>query len=160
MDLTVTLHEQFMRLALKEAHLAYTQGEVPIGAILIDEQDEVLGKGHNQRELWRSPLAHAEMIAIEEAARRKGGWRLQGCTLYVTVEPCVMCAGAVQLSRIDRLVFGAANPKGGAIVSSLALYDIPTMNHYPLITTGILADECGMMMQDFFRSRRRDRHDN
>ena len=148
-------HESFMRLALKEAKMAYDEGEVPIGAVVVNVSRTVIGRGHNQRELWRDPTAHAEMIAIRDAARVYGDWRLLDCTLYVTVEPCVMCAGAAQLSRIGHVVYGATNNKGGSLGSSVNLYEIPNFNHYPVITTGVLAEECGMMMQDFFRNRRR-----
>ncbi len=152
--MNVSADEYYMRVALAEAHEAFRQGEVPIGAVVVDGLGQVLGYGHNQRELWRDPTAHAELIALRDAARRYGDWRLSGCTLYVTVEPCIMCAGAISLSRILRVVFGTVNAKGGALGSVANMYEIAGLNHYPVITAGVLTSECGMMMKDFFRMRR------
>lgn len=143
----------FMRLALREAAQAAEIGEVPIGAVVV-YQGEVIAKAHNYRETWRDPTAHAELIAIQEASRRLGGWRLQECDLYVTLEPCPMCAGAVMLARIRHLYYGAVDAKGGAVESKVALLEPNLWNHHPNITGGILADECGMILKDFFRGLR------
>lgn len=148
-------HARYMRLAIEQAKEAARIGEVPIGAVAVDACGQLAGMGFNQRETWKDPTAHAEMLALREAARRHGDWRLVGFRLYVTVEPCIMCAGAIQLSRIGHLIFGAANPKGGALESITRLYDLQNLNHYPMVTSGILGDECAMMLADFFRERRR-----
>ncbi len=150
----VSADENYMRIALTKAQEAFHQGEVPIGAVVVDKLGQVLGYGHNQRELWRDPTAHAELIALRDAARRHGDWRLAGCTLYVTVEPCIMCAGAISLSRILRVVFGTVNTKGGALGSAANVYEMAGLNHYPIITSGVLSSECGMIMKDFFAMRR------
>jgi tRNA(adenine34) deaminase len=146
-------HDDYMRLALKEAEVARHEGEVPVGAVIIHE-GRVIGKAHNQRERLRDPTAHAEMIAITQAAASLDRWRLTGATLYVTLEPCPMCAGALVLARIDRLVYGAADPKNGACGS---LYDIVTdgrLNHRLEVISGVLEEECRNLLQNFFRGRR------
>jgi len=107
------------------------------------------------REIWKDPTAHAELIAIREAARQTGGWRLTGCTLYVTLEPCPMCAGSIILSRVDHVVIGAMDPKGGAVGSKLNIVETDEFNHRPDVTTGVLADECSMMLREFFRGLRK-----
>lgn len=156
--MNASVDEHYMQIALAEARVAYSQGEVPIGAVVVDEFGHVLGYGHNQRELWRDPTAHAELIALRDAARMHGDWRLAGCTLYVTVEPCIMCAGAISLSRIIRVVFGATNQKGGGLGSTTNVYGILGLNHYPAITAGVLSSDCGMIIQDFFRNQRHMRY--
>uniref|UniRef100_UPI001F0094DE tRNA adenosine(34) deaminase TadA n=1 Tax=Alicyclobacillus tolerans TaxID=90970 RepID=UPI001F0094DE len=140
-----------MRMALAQARLAASQGEVPIGAVVV-YNGQVVSAAHNQRETWKDPTAHAEIIAISEASRRLGGWRLTECDLYVTLEPCPMCAGAIMLSRIQHLVYGASDAKGGAVESKTELLKSGLWNHQPKITAGILADECGMILKDFFRA--------
>lgn len=143
-----------MRRALDEARVAAREGEVPIGAVVIDAAGEVVATGRNRREAAHDPTAHAEILAIREAGRRLGSWRLTGCSLVVTLEPCAMCAGAVVLARLDTLVFGAVDPKAGAVGS---LYDIPAderLNHRPQVLGGVLADTCGDLLRDFFRARR------
>jgi tRNA(adenine34) deaminase len=145
--------ERYMRLALEEARRAADYGEVPIGAVIVRD-GQVLARAHNWRETWRDPTAHAEVLAIREAARRLGGWRLEGCDLYVTLEPCPMCAGAIVQARIRRLVYGAADPKAGAVASRTELLVPGRWNHHPQITAGILATECGNILKDFFRSLR------
>ncbi|QQE81092.1 tRNA adenosine(34) deaminase TadA [Alicyclobacillus sp. SO9] len=145
--------EDYMRLALEQAEQAAVLGEVPIGAVVIKD-GAVVGSGHNWRETWRDPTAHAELVALQAASRRLGGWRLEGCDLYVTLEPCPMCTGAVMQSRIRRLVYGSADSKGGAVVSKVELLKTGLWNHNPEITGGILADECGMILKDFFRGLR------
>lgn len=142
-----------MRAALTEALAAYEQDEVPVGAVVV-QSDRIIGRGYNQRETLHDPTAHAEMIALTSAASYVGDWRLENCEMFVTLEPCTMCAGALVLSRIPRLVFGATDPKAGACVS---LYNIPVderLNHKIEITQSVLADECGTMLSDFFARER------
>jgi tRNA(adenine34) deaminase len=145
--------EAFMMQALAEADSAEEKGEVPVGAV-IAHAARVIGRGHNLRESLNDPTAHAEMIAITAAAEALGSWRLSGCTLYVTLEPCVMCAGAIVLARIDRLVFGAGDPKAGACGS---LYSVPTderLNHRLEVVGGVLADQAASRLQRFFAKQR------
>ncbi len=149
---------QFMRMALELAEKAAETGEIPVGAI-ITREGRVIGRGANCRELGIDPTLHAEIVAMREAARESAGWRLEGCTLYVTLEPCTMCAGAIILARISRLVFGCRDPKAGACGS---LYDIPKdsrFNHNVLVENGILREECARILRDFFRARRKSRRD-
>jgi len=145
--------EEHMALALREAALALERDEVPVGAVIVRD-GRVIGRAHNQRELLGDPTAHAEMIAITQAAEDVGNWRLEGCTMYVTLEPCAMCAGAVVLARLPRLVFGARDPKAGAVGT---LYDIPRdprLNHAVEVTSGILEQECSEILTEFFRRKR------
>ncbi len=148
------MDESYMEQALAEAGRAFALGETPIGAIVVDASGSVIGRGCNMRETWRDPTAHAEVIALRDAARVIGDWRLYGCRLYVTVEPCLMCAGAIVASRISTVVFGAGNPKGGAFGSSFDVQDFTGLNHYPCVKTGVLEDKCAMMVKDFFRAKR------
>ncbi len=145
--------EYFMRLALREAARALEHDDVPVGAVIVRE-GEVIGAGHNERELRRDPTAHAEMIALREAAAAVDGWRVLDSVLYVTLEPCAMCAGAVVLARIPRLVFAAADPKAGAAGSVLNVLDVPQFNHRPTCQGGLLAEDAGALLRDFFASRR------
>lgn len=147
------LDEQYMRLALLEADLAAADDEVPIGAVVIKD-GQVIGRGHNMRETWRDPTAHAEMIAIREAAQTLSAWRLTGCTLYVTIEPCPMCAGALLLSRIKRLVYGAPDPKAGVVDTLYRLLDDERFNHRVEVTAGVLQNECAAVIQAFFKRKR------
>ncbi len=140
----------FMKEALKEAYLAYRIGEVPVGAVIVKD-DEIIGKGHNLRESLGDPTAHAEIIAIREASKIIGDWRLEGTTLYVTLEPCIMCAGAIVLARIERVVFGASDPKMGAIISKLRIFDIEGLNHRVVYEFGILEEESKKILKDFFK---------
>ena len=145
--------ERFMRIALGEASSAAEAGDVPVGAVVVHE-NRVIGRGANQRERLNDPTAHAEMIALTAASAHLESWRLEGCTLYVTLEPCAMCAGAIVLARVDRVVFGATDPKAGACIS---LYNIPTderLNHRVEVASGVLADECGAVLSDFFARQR------
>ena len=142
-----------MRLALREAERALAHDDVPVGAVIVRE-GEVIGAGHNERELREDPTAHAETIAIREAARALGSWRLIGTVLYVTLEPCAMCAGAIVLGRIPRVVYGAVDPKAGAAGSVLDILAEPRLNHRPEVAGGLLEDECGELLKAFFRSRR------
>lgn len=144
----------FMKLALNEAQAAFSIGEVPIGAVLVRD-GEVISQAHNMRETWHDPTAHAELMVIRDAARALGSWRLTGCTLYVTIEPCPMCAGALLQSRISRLVYGASDPKAGAVATLYSLLTDDRLNHQVQVTHGVLADACGNIMQDFFRRLRK-----
>lgn len=146
--------EAFMRAALAEAEKAARLGEVPIGAVIVRDS-EILVRTHNLRETTHDATAHAEVLAIREAGRLLGGWRLTGCTLYVTIEPCPMCAGALLQSRIDRVVFGAPDPKAWADRSILEILQNPGLNHQVEVRDGVLAEECGAIMKRFFRERRR-----
>jgi tRNA(adenine34) deaminase len=146
-------HEHFMRIALNEARMAAESGEVPVGAV-IERGGEVIAVAGNEREELRDPTAHAEMIAIREAARSLGGWRLPGCTIYVTIEPCPMCAGAIYQARIERLVFGAPDEKAGATGTLMDITRDPRLNHQTEVTGGVLADECAAVMREFFSGRR------
>jgi tRNA(adenine34) deaminase len=145
--------EALMRLALDEARSSIASGDVPVGAV-IARDDEVLAVAGNARERLGDPTAHAEMLVLRDAARRVGSWRLNGCTLVVTLEPCAMCAGAIVLSRLDRVVFGAADPKAGFAGSLGDLLRDPRLNHRVELTSGVLAEECGTLLREFFRSRR------
>jgi tRNA(adenine34) deaminase len=142
-----------MRLALAEARTCLEHGDVPIGAV-VTRGDEVLAASGNQRELDGDPTAHAEILALRSAAAALGSWRLEGCTLTVTLEPCAMCAGAAVLARLDRVVFGAADPKAGFAGSLGNLLEDPRLNHTVAFTGGVLADECGDLLRSFFRERR------
>ena len=142
-----------MRLAIREAERALEHDDVPVGAV-IARGGEVVGAGHNERELREDPSAHAEMIAIREAARSLGSWRLLDCVLYVTLEPCAMCAGAIVLGRVPRVVYGTADPKAGAAGSVLDILAEPRLNHRPQVSGGVLATECAALLVAFFRSRR------
>jgi len=145
--------ERFMRAALAEAFAAAEAGEVPVGAVIV-HGDRIIARGFNQRETLRDPTAHAEMIAITSAASALGTWRLEGCTLYVTLEPCPMCAGAIVQARMDRLVFGAADPKAGACVSLYQITSDPRLNHRVTIGERTLPDECGEVLRQFFHAQR------
>lgn len=147
-------HEGFMREALDEAEQAAAVGEVPVGAVVV-RAGQVIARAHNRREMDDDPTAHAEILALRDAAEQLGQWRLEGCTLYVTLEPCFMCAGAIVNSRIEALVFGAMDPKAGA-VGSLANVPADTrLNHRPEIVGEVLAAPCGQILKDFFAARRR-----
>lgn len=147
-------HEIFMREALKEARIALDKGEVPVGAVIV-LKGEIIGRGHNQRETANDPTAHAEVLAMREAAQYGKGWRLTGATLYVTLEPCPMCAGAMLQSRIERVVYGIDDPKAGSAGSLINILQFPGFNHEVKITSGILAQECKDLLQDFFRNKRK-----
>ncbi len=143
----------FMRLALSEAHTAAANGDVPVGAVIARDGD-ILGKAHNQVELLRDPTAHAEILAITQAAEKTGDWRLVGTTLYVTKEPCPMCAGALALARIPRLVYGTPDPQRGGAETVFSIPNHPGMLHNVAISGGILEKECRELIQEFFRLRR------
>jgi tRNA(adenine34) deaminase len=145
--------DYFMRLALREAELASEHEDVPIGAVIVRD-GEVLSSGHNERELRGDPTAHAEVLALREAARLDGSWRVLDAILYVTLEPCAMCAGAVVLARLPRVVYGAADPKAGACGSVLDVTGEPRLNHRPEVSGGLLAEESGALLSAFFAARR------
>jgi tRNA(adenine34) deaminase len=144
-----------MRLALDEARAAGSSGDVPVGAVVLDEEKAVIGRGRNRREADQDPTAHAELVALREAATRRGEWRLEGCTLLVTLEPCTMCAGAVGLARVRRLVFGAFDDKAGAVGSLWDVLRDRRLNHRPEVVAGVLADESAVLLREFFAARRR-----
>ena len=145
--------EHFMALALRQAEQAAAEEEVPVGAVIV-RAGRVVAAAYNQRERLRDPTAHAEMIAITQAAESLGSWRLEGCTLYVTLEPCPMCAGAILQARIPRVVYGAEDPKGGAVRSLYRLLEDSRLNHRCEIRGGVLAERCGAVLSDFFRKQR------
>jgi tRNA(adenine34) deaminase len=143
-----------MRVALDEARKALTTADVPVGAVVVDGAGEVIGSGHNAREAMADPTAHAEIVAIRQAAGTLGSWRLHGCTLVVTLEPCTMCAGAVVASRLNRLVFGAIDPKAGAVGSLWDVVRDRRLNHRPEVLSGVLAEDCAALLDDFFKAAR------
>src|SRR5204863_9886560 len=143
------LHEAYMRMAYQEAEAALAENEVPIGAVIVHD-NRVIAAAHNQREQLRDPTAHAEMIAITQAAEALGSWRLEGCTLYVTLEPCPMCAGAILQARVPVVVYGAADPKAGAVHTLFGLLSDRRLNHQAQIVPGVLADRCGELLTKFF----------
>ena len=145
----MTLDEEFMLKALELAEKAGELGEIPVGAIVVDGADNIIGEGYNMREKLCSPLAHAEMIAIDSAAKALGRWRLTDCTMYVTLEPCPMCAGAVMNARLKRLVYGAFDEKIGACASVVTLFD-EKFTHIPLVRSRIMRERCGEVLTDFF----------
>ncbi len=145
--------DYFMRLALREAEHALEHGDVPIGAVVVRD-GELVAAAHNERELRQDPTAHAEIIALREAARVAGCWRVLDSTIYVTLEPCAMCAGAIVLARVPRVLYGASDPKAGACGSVLDVLSEPRLNHRPEVLGGLLAGECGALLSGFFASRR------
>ena len=145
--------QKFMLEALKEANKAALLNEVPVGAVIV-KNNKIVARGHNLREKTNDPTAHAEIIAIRKACKKLKSWRLEGCTIYVTVEPCAMCAGTLLWTRIDRIVFGANDPKGGAIGSSFELFRVKGINHHPEITRGVLDVRCALLMKEFFKAKR------
>lgn len=145
--------EYFMRLALREATRALDHGDIPVGAVVVHE-GEVIATGHNERELRGDPTAHAEMVALREAARVLDSWRVLDSVLYVTLEPCAMCAGAIVLARVPRVVIGTVDPKAGAAGSVLDVLSEPRLNHRPAVESGLLAGECADLLRAFFAARR------
>lgn len=144
-----------MKLALEEARRAGEQGEIPVGAVLV-VGGEVVASAGNERERRHDPTAHAEMVVLRAAAERLGGWRLREATLYVTLEPCAMCAGAIVLARIERLVYGPDDPKAGAAGSIFNIVDHPALNHHPEVRAGLMETECAALLREFFEGRRAD----
>jgi tRNA(adenine34) deaminase len=150
-------HVAHMEMALEEAALAAAEDEVPVGAVIVSTERGVIARAHNEREKLHDPTAHAEMIAITQAAQALKSWRLDDCLLYVTLEPCPMCAGAVVLARLPVLVYGAADPKAGACHTLYQIASDPRLNHRAQVISGVLADRCGAILSDFFAARRRAR---
>lgn len=145
--------EKYMKEALRQARKAYALREVPIGCVIVYE-DQILARGYNRRNTDKNTIAHAEMNAIRRASKKLGDWRLEGCTIYITLEPCQMCAGAIVQSRITRAVIGAMNPKAGCAGSVLNLLEMPAFNHQVTVERGILEEECSSMLSGFFRELR------
>jgi tRNA(adenine34) deaminase len=153
LDRMAHVDKEFMRIAIEEAGKALAHDDVPVGAIVV-HQGEIVGAAHNERERRQDPTAHAETLALQAAAQRRGSWRLLDCVLYVTLEPCAMCAGAIVLARVPRVVYGTADPKAGAAGSVLDVLAEPRLNHRPLVEGGVLAEECAALLTDFFAARR------
>ena len=149
----MTIDEKYMKKAIKQAKKAYSIDETPIGCVIVYE-DKIIARGYNRRNTDKSTLAHAEITAIKKACKKLGDWRLEGCTLYVTLEPCPMCAGAIIQSRIDRVVVGSMNPKAGCAGSVLNILQTEGFNHQTELTTGILKEECSQLMTGFFKELR------
>ncbi|MBF7017814.1 tRNA adenosine(34) deaminase TadA [Staphylococcus durrellii] len=152
----MTSDEKYMKVALSEALKAQHIGEVPIGAIVV-KNNKIIARAHNLRETLQDPTAHAEYLAIQKAAKIVGSWRLEECTLYVTLEPCVMCAGAIVMGRIPRLVYGASDPKGGCSGSLMDLTQEPRFNHRAEVESNVLSDECGALLRLFFQNLRKNK---
>ena len=148
------IDEHFMKIALKEAEKAREIDEVPIGAVIVKD-NRVIARGHNLRESKKDPLGHAELVAIKRASKKIGDWQLVDCTLYVTLEPCIMCGGAIIQSRIKTVVYGADDPKGGAFGSSINVLDANNINHKPQIKRCILKEECSQIIKNYFKSKRK-----
>lgn len=150
------MHEKYMKLAIKEATKALHRDEVPVGAIIVKD-DKIIAKAYNLREHRQSSIAHAEILAIDKACKKLDTWRLSGCTMYVTLEPCPMCAGAILLSRIDTIVFGAYDYKGGSIISTMQMYKVEGYNHYPTVIEGIEKESCSRLLTNFFKTKREEK---
>ena len=149
----VNIDEKYMKEAIRQAKKAYAIGEVPIGCVIVYE-DKIIGRGYNRRTTDKNTLAHAELIAIRKASKKMGDWRLEGCTMYVTLEPCQMCSGAIVQSRMSRVVVGCMNPKAGCAGSILNLLQMEEFNHQAELETGVLGDACSQMMKTFFKELR------
>lgn len=147
------IDEKFMQAALKEAEKSANFDEVPVGAVIVKD-GKVIARGHNLREKTNDPTAHAEIVAIRKACKKLNSWRLEDCTIYVTIEPCTMCTGTILWTRMKKVVYGAKDPKGGAICSSFEIFKSKSVNHHPEIVGGICEDECSRIMKDFFRNKR------
>ena len=144
---------RFMKEAIKEAKKAELIDEVPIGCVIVKD-DKIISRGHNVRETKQSPIGHAEIIAINKASKKLNNWRLEDCDIYVTLEPCIMCSGAIIQSRIRHIYFGAFDPKGGALGSSINVLEANNINHHPEVTSGVLKDECSSIITNYFKSKR------
>ena len=152
----LTKEEKYMKEAIRQARKAWKLNEVPIGCVIVRE-DRIIARGYNRRNTDKNTLAHAELLAIRKGSRAVGDWRLEDCTMYITLEPCQMCAGAIVQARIPRVVIGSRNPKAGCAGSILNLLDIPAFNHQAELTEGVLGEECSALMTDFFRELRERR---
>lgn len=149
-------YEYYMKEALKQANKAWKTDEVPIGCVIV-KNGKIIARGYNRREKTQKSTAHAEMIAIERACKQVGSWRLENCDLYVTLEPCPMCAGAILQSRIRTVIYGASDPKGGCVESCMQMYQTKGFNHYPTVVSGILKEECSALLRSFFREKRKQK---
>lgn len=147
------MDEKYMKEAIKQAKKAESIDEVPIGAIIV-HNDKVIARAHNLRESKQNAVAHAEIVAIQKACKKLESWRLENCILYVTLEPCPMCSGAILQSRIERVVYGASDPKGGCIESCMQMYEVNGFNHYPKVTSGVLKEECSELLKNYFKQKR------
>ncbi len=156
MGQNLTEDERYMKEAIKQAKKAWKLGEVPIGCVIVSEE-KIVGRGYNRRTIDKNTLAHAELQAIRRAGKKMGDWRLDGCTMYVTLEPCQMCAGAIVQARVRRVVIGCMNPKAGCAGSILNLLQVKEFNHQAEITKGVMEEECSGMMKEFFRELRKNR---
>jgi len=145
---------KYMKEALKEAHKAELIDEVPIGCVIVKD-DKVIARGHNVRESEKNPIGHAEIIAIKKASKKLNSWRLENCDIYVTLEPCIMCSGAIIQSRIRHIYFGAFDPKGGAMGSSIDVLEAKNINHHPEVTSGVLQEECSSIISNYFKNKRK-----
>lgn len=145
-----------MKEALKEAKKAELIDEVPIGCVIVKD-DKIIARGHNQRETKQSPIGHAEIVAINKAAKKLNSWRLEGCDIYVTLEPCIMCSGAIIQSRINKVYYGASDPKGGALGSSINVLEASNINHHPEVISGVLKEECSSIITNYFKAKRQSK---
>ena len=150
-----TSDDDFMRCAIQEAQSAMKAGEVPVGAVIVDENGRIIGRGHNRVIMDRDPTAHAEIVAIRDAAKKIGNYRLENCRLFVTLEPCPMCSGAIMNARLARLIYGAADPRAGCVQSVNSLFDQKNLNTHTTVTSGILAEDCLSLLREFFEKLRR-----
>ena len=147
---------KYMKEAIKEAKKAQLIDEVPIGCVIVKD-DKIIARGHNQRETKQSPIGHAEIIAINKASKKLKSWRLEGCDIYVTLEPCIMCSGAIIQSRINKVYYGASDPKGGALGSSINVLEANNINHHPKVVSGILKEECSSIIANYFKAKRQSK---
>lgn len=147
---------KFMKEAIKEAKKALLIDEVPIGCVIVKD-NKIIARGHNVRESKNSPIGHAEIEAINKASKKLKSWRLEGCDIYITLEPCIMCSGAIIQSRIENIYFGASDPKGGALISSINVLDAKNINHHPKVHEGILKEECSSLISDYFKNKREEK---
>ena len=147
---------KYMKEALKEARKAELIDEVPIGCVIVKD-DKIIARGHNQRETNQSPIGHAEIIAINKASKKLKSWRLEGCDIYVTLEPCIMCSGAIIQSRISKVYYGASDPKGGALGSSINVLEAKNINHHPEVISGVMQEECSKIITNYFKTKRQSK---
>ena len=147
---------KYMKEALKEAEKAELIDEVPIGCVIVKD-DKIIARGHNQRETKQSPIGHAEIVVINKAAKKLNSWRLEGCDIYVTLEPCIMCSGAIIQSRINKVYYGASDPKGGALGSSINVLEAKNINHHPEVISGVLQEECSKIITNYFKAKRQSK---
>ena len=147
---------KYMKEALKEARKAELIDEVPIGCVIVKD-DKIIARGHNQRETNQSPIGHAEIIAINKASKKLKSWRLEGCDIYVTLEPCIMCSGAIIQSRINKVYYGASDPKGGALGSSINVLEAKNINHHPEVISGVMQEECSKIITNYFKAKRQSK---